>query len=884
MTAVNCRDSKWRNAHPIFVTALTLVLLFGVAQTSSAQSAAQSISYVAEAGVVYAFASTSMSYGDALYYDDCLSASLTQNGSTVASTPSVCNVSTVSVSWNVGAVLGATYNLSSDHWVYAYYRVYEWVNEVVGYQWVYYDASYYYYYWYYVWVDTSYWVWVDTSYWVWVDYGDGDGYWDLVPDGYWAIVSDGYWDTVWDGYWVWTGYWQQDPIYQWVYVDTGTTTSNYIWIASLTTSYRVPSVSVTGISPSGALRGSSGALVLSGRFAGVPSLSSVGFVGSFSVTSANNSQVNATYSISPSSPNGFGLIAVGIGPDVTYPQFTVSDPSPVITSIAPASATVGSSVNVVIAGSYFRNGPSLPTVQVSPAVPVTLAAASDSQITATLDLTSAAPGSYVVTVNAVGMYGAGTPQSASVGFTAVGSEPRSQPQTGTLTNDPPPEVAPVPTPPPAVVRSVQMCNDISGNWTTNYGSTFSLSENAGSVTGIGTTSVAPQCGTIRWQITGTDRGGGSFTLSSSNPQPATDLCGNRGVPGTANVQINSCTSATQATSSAYPLTDPNAVDAFAATAQQLTWGRSTAAPAVAVGVDLMAGRITTQLSGYLKTSNLRVTVNNDQGQELLSLPHNSAASGSSFSDPFRTQLPAGQAFGSVTAIWDNISVTAPVRFFTIGLTRFTQYNTPYHSQCSGNTEPVLIINQISGGSCFYQDENFSPAFINAVNLNGTGVFDVNGVNTVVKAYAAGARNVCGLYSGPGAVDQGHTFFSVDVGGNAITTVTGSGNRVLSDGTNTVSAVNRNNPPPGSLATDSDNTDRGAASVYLYSDPVLLFDQNDNNDARGLRSVQDRCPGCAGQATQSGQTPAHIDMYNSVSNSCSARAVGDYGQYYAIRVR
>ena len=227
-------------------------------------------------------------------------------------------------------------------------------------------------------------------------------------------------------------------------------------------------------------------------------------------------------------------------------------------------------------------------------------------------------------------------------------------------------------------------------------------------------------------------------------------------------------------------------------------------------------------------------------------------------------------------------------FFTIGLTRFTQYNTPYHSQCPANPEPVLIIYKIdktSPGYCYYQDAMLGHDFIIAAgaNLNTTGVVDMNGTNTVLKAYQAGAMNVCPLYSGTGATDAAHTFFSVDVGGNPITTVTGSNwKTTLSDGTNTASSVNKNNP--GSLATDPTATDQGASSVYLFYDPVLLVDQNDNNDARGLRSVQDICPGCSGQAIQQGDTSAHIDMYNAVSNSCSARAVGDYGQYYSIRVR
>jgi hypothetical protein len=66
--------------------------------------------------------------------------------------------------------------------------------------------------------------------------------------------------------------------------------------------------------------------------------------------------------------------------------------------------------------------------------------------------------------------------------------------------------------------------------------------------------------------------------------------------------------------------------------------------------------------------------------------------------------------------------------------------------------------------------------------------------------------------------------------------------------------------------------------------MLLFDQSDSNDSRGLRSVQDLCDACKYQATQSANTYAHMDMYNGQSQSCNANAVGDYGYYYAIRLR
>ncbi|MCU1253204.1 MAG: hypothetical protein JWQ49_6233 [Edaphobacter sp.] len=159
--------------------------------------------------------------------------------------------------------------------------------------------------------------------------------------------------------------------------------------------------------------------------------------------------------------------------------------------------------------------------------------------------------------------------------------------------------------------------------------------------------------------------------------------------------------------------------------------------------------------------------------------------------------------------------------------------------------------------------------------------------------------VCPLTSG---FDSAHTFFSVDAGGNPITTVTGAAGNTLTDGTGAASSVNANNPRPGSLAVDPCATNAPAWAqsgcitivsppVYLFSrsrkgssDPILLFDHNDTNDARDLRLVQDLCPACKNQATQQSSAAAHIDMYNGTSKSCGAGVVGDYGYYYAIRLR
>ncbi len=310
---------------------------------------------------------------------------------------------------------------------------------------------------------------------------------------------------------------------------------------------------------------------------------------------------------------------------------------------------------------------------------------------------------------------------------------------------------------------------------------------------------------------------------------------------------------------------------------------------------------------------MTLAINDSQGQQELSpsLTHSSAQGGSSdcsqnpsaqgcFSDSFRKNLTVGQ-YGNVVATWDTVSVTVPVSFFVIGYTHFTQYNTPYHSQCSANQQAAAIIYKMDSEYCYYKTLMLGTGFLTAAGSgrNGTGGYDANGANIVLKAYSAGASNVCPLTAG---FDSAHTFFSVDAGGNTITTVTGAAGNTLTDGTGAASTVNANNPRPGSLAVDPCATNAPAWAqsgcttivsppVYLFSrsrkgtsDSVLLFDQNDTNDARDLRLVQDLCPACKNQATQQSSTAAHIDMYNGTSQSCSAGVVGDYGYYYAIRLR
>ncbi len=305
-----------------------------------------------------------------------------------------------------------------------------------------------------------------------------------------------------------------------------------------------------------------------------------------------------------------------------------------------------------------------------------------------------------------------------------------------------------------------------------------------------------------------------------------------------------------------------------------TWSRASNPAGIQVKVDLLNDKVTTTLSGQSKIGTLSLMIKTASGQSKTLSTHSSAQTGNSFSDSLqRMSLTAGQ-YGSVVATWDDVSVTVPVGFYVIGNTRFSQYNNPYDSQCSANPQPAWIVykTDFPTGTCYYKSVSLGAAFISQTNINGTGVSSTNGI---LKAYSAGARSVCG----PAPRGNGqNTFFAVDSGGATISKIKGTCNSVLSDGTGLSNPLLNNNPPAGSLATFPGSNN----PPFACSDQVLMIDQNDNHD---LRSLQDACPACNGGfgSPAWGNTTAHIDTFNS-SQTCNPKALGDYGNRVAIRLR
>jgi len=460
-------------------------------------------------------------------------------------------------------------------------------------------------------------------------------------------------------------------------------------------------------------------------------------------------------------------------------------------------------------------------------------------------------------------------------------DPAREPVLSTPTDEPPPDPAPVPVSPPAVSGSTTNCNDISGTWT-DGANTFSYSQSGQSVTGT-ITEPDPYCPTpVTWQVQGQATGDGVFTLTDYGP--STDACGNTVGPITATVTvtISSCSTA-QVSGSGSTGTNPTfrAQALPLANAATTSWTRTSNPPGISMTVDVMAGKISTQLSGQNKAGNLAITVNSSQGQQTPLPAHASAQSGNSFNDSFRLSLPVGQ-YGNVVAAWDTTSVTVPVAFYVVGNTRLTQYNTPYEQNCHDNPQTAYVINKIdkaADGYCYWKVVQLGRQFVTQVITNGTGVI---GTNEIVKAYNAGARNVCDIPTGGSA---SNSFFSVDSGGNPITKIKGSHNSVLSDATGTVNSFNNNNPAAGSIAVlpNSSTKPTAPAFPFVFGDQLLLIDQNDANDRLGPRSAEDYCPGC-GPGSFSSPAVAHVDVYSSRQSCGTGSDYNNGAPFVTIRLR
>ncbi len=505
----------------------------------------------------------------------------------------------------------------------------------------------------------------------------------------------------------------------------------------------------------------------------------------------------------------------------------------------------------------------------------------------------------------------------------------------TIPPDYAPDPAPAPNPPAAVSDSVQACDDISGAWSGIWpGETtltlFTLSQTGGQVSGQMTyTNPADPCGTAMvWQVTGQLTGEGTFDLVWSNPSPPIDACGWYGNVGEFTVSLPSCSQALDTITQvvpgpAAPPTDTGGTggDSASTTARaagpsnagllgpvtapygtsvqpraatpgpgnQFYWSRNGANISIAADMqlsfDFVGGSGYVVLAGPYKTGNLTVYLTPTTGNPIVLLSMN-GVTGSTPPVPSsnyinftvdRTQLPSSTAFGSVTATWDEMSVTMPLDFWVFGQVFFSQYNTTYEDVCISKypdtpiTVWVASALNTSTGTCTWNTIQVNPTFSDQTIMNGSGI-SVSNPNVVLKPYSIWKHPPCPKPTGPPA---GPYFISIDTMGNTLTTVTGQCGTVVSDATNTPSAFTNNNPAPpagtGSLATVAPGPSQGGGG-WLCADQVLLVDSLNRNDPRGLRTVVDECPICVGN---------HIDMYSS-SHGCKGHDVGNYGTLTAIK--
>jgi hypothetical protein len=181
------------------------------------------------------------------------------------------------------------------------------------------------------------------------------------------------------------------------------------------------------LTPSGAIRGTSGSLTIEGNYlsgATLESCSTSRVV--ISGVSASSNAITANYTVLSNAATGAcALTVTTLGGDEDI-DFVVADPTPSISSISPSSAEAGSTVAVTVSGTGFGSNP---TLSVTPSgIYVTLGDRSDEHVNATFDLSNVEQGTFSVKVTSGGYGGnnftpvpqGGTSQNSnSASFTAT---------------------------------------------------------------------------------------------------------------------------------------------------------------------------------------------------------------------------------------------------------------------------------------------------------------------------------------------------------------------------------------------------------------------------------------------------------------------------------
>jgi hypothetical protein len=187
------------------------------------------------------------------------------------------------------------------------------------------------------------------------------------------------------------------------------------------------------------------------------------------------------------------------------------------------------------------------------------------------------------------------------------------------------------------------------------------------------------------------------------------------------------------------------------------------------------------------------------------------------------------------------SLTPSKPWNVLGVTRFSQYNTPAETQCVGSPATVWKVDSVD--TCNFEEVQLKSDFVSQVQLNGTGKSEGYGI---LKAGAATSLKKSCKGKFPDGADQNNSFVQVS-------SVTGACNKVL--------------VPNDSIAMNPYNPTWKCGNKFL-----LVTTPGDAN--KGTRTNQDKCPAC---------TDDHIDNYTDVEK-CSAHEVGDLGKFWTVQTK
>lgn len=228
----------------------------------------------------------------------------------------------------------------------------------------------------------------------------------------------------------------------------------------------------------------------------------------------------------------------------------------------------------------------------------------------------------------------------------------------------------------------------------------------------------------------------------------------------------------------------------------------------------------------------------------------SYASGSATPTLLRPSIPVG-VYDTLKVKWNASTpqvfgkLTPPRPWNVLGSVRYSQYNVPVESACTGGSVSVWVVDSLT--ACNFTQVNLNSNFASQVNVNGTGQSSAHG--TLKAGAATSLRRSCRGHFPDGA--------TLNTSYLQVSSVTGSCNTTL--------------VADSSVATHP--TQRLACGANLK----LVRPDNSN---RADRTRADTCPACN---TGFGGGDGHIDSFTA-SQACTAHDVGDLGQFWTVQIR